>query len=116
MRASQSGRPAAFGWDRRERRRRIMAMEIETNGLIAEHIEACTAAKLFDPEIDADLLAHQLMLMSHGWALKAWRLKPAMGLRAYVDESLRLAFGGVLTPLGRRRLKVPPWPDEKAEA
>ena len=86
----------------RERRALIKQKEIETNGLIAECVERCIAAKLF-VETDIEMLSHQLMIFSHAWALKSWRLKPMMTLDRYVDSGLRIILGGVLTPRGRRQ-------------
>lgn len=84
----------------RERREIIKQKEIETNQLIAECIDDCISAGLF-AKTDVDLLTHQLVIFSHAWALKAWRLKRLMKVDDYVDGGLKIILGGVLTPLGR---------------
>ncbi len=94
---------------RPELRKAVQRMELETNRLIAEPIEACIAAGYVEPG-DVDLLTFDLVLMAHGWALKQWHFAGRVTLDAYVAEGLRLNLEGVLSDAGRRRLRALPAP------
>lgn len=72
-------------------RRMIMHLEIETNELLAERVEACVAAGVFR-KIDVDLTVYQLVMHAHAWALKHWRLKEITTL----DRYIRAGFDAVV--------------------
>lgn len=86
------------------RRNIIKQMECDSNELVAACVRDCIAAGLF-ADIDADLFTHQLILVSHGWALKAWRLTDRMSVEDYVDRSLALMLKAIVTPRGERQLR-----------
>ena len=89
---------------RKERRNLIKQTEVETNELIAAGIRDCIQAGLFD-EVDVELFTYQIVMFSHGWALKAWRFARRMDVEEYVDRGLRLMLRAVLTARGERALR-----------
>jgi len=86
---------------RKERRDAIKQLETETNELIAACIKDCVEAGYFERDIDVELLTYHVVMMSHAWALKAWRFRGLMSLDAYVARGLRLMLGGILTARGK---------------
>ncbi len=99
---------------RRDRRDLIKQWELETNKLIAACIRACVKAGVFE-DIDVELFTHQLIMFSHGWALKAWRFGTRMTVDEYVDRGLRLMLNSVLTEQARERIP-PAKPKARASA
>ncbi|HMM55732.1 MAG TPA: TetR/AcrR family transcriptional regulator [Candidatus Desulfobacillus sp.] len=88
---------------RADRRALIKAAETRTNRLFEECIDACVAAGHMR-EVNVDLLAYQLVLFAHSWALKHWSLGERYGLAGYVDEGVELLVAPFLTTKGRRVL------------
>jgi AcrR family transcriptional regulator len=89
---------------RKERRVAIKQKELETNELIAACVRDCIDAGLFEA-IDVDMFVHQIVMFSHGWALKSWRFGREMDVDTYVDRGLALMLRGVLTRAGERRMR-----------
>lgn len=85
---------------RPELRKAIQRLELETNRLIADPIEACIAAGYFVPT-NVELLTFRMVLLAHGWALKHWHFEGRVSLDTYIDESLDLYLEALLTPAGR---------------
>ena len=52
---------------------------------------------------DPDLVAYNLLLLAHAWALKHWYFERTMTLGAYVDAQLALALSAVVAPGSRCR-------------
>lgn len=77
------------------RLRVIMEKELETNRLIADCVEACVAAGRFRT-CNTDLVAYQLVMLAHSWALKRWHLRTVTTLDAYVDECLAVFLHGLM--------------------
>jgi AcrR family transcriptional regulator len=86
----------------RDRRRVIQAREIETNQLIGAAIADCIKARLVR-KVNVDVLIYQIVLIAHGWALKSWYFKPRLSIDQYIDDSLDILLGGILTPTGEKR-------------
>jgi AcrR family transcriptional regulator len=86
-----------------ERRRLVMQAEMETNGLIADCIQACIDAGVFRP-VDVAFLTDQLVMFAHSWALKHWRLARRYDLGRYIESGFDLYMNACLTDHGRRRL------------
>jgi AcrR family transcriptional regulator len=86
----------------RERRRVIQTREIETNQLIGAAIADCIKAKLVR-KVNVDVLTYQIVLIAHGWALKSWYFRPRLSIDQYIDDSLDILLGGILTPTGEKR-------------
>lgn len=86
-----------------ERRRLVMQAEMETNGLIAQCVQACIDAGVFRA-VDVEFLTYQLVMFAHSWALKHWRLMRKYSLETYVQAGFDLYMNACLTDLGRRRV------------
>lgn len=85
----------------RARRELLKAKEGESNQLIADCIEACIRAGLFD-EVDVEMLTYMIVMFCHAWALKSWRFRGRLTIGPYVDRGLKLMLESVLTPRGKR--------------
>jgi AcrR family transcriptional regulator len=84
-----------------ERRNLIKQLETDTNKLIEACIQDCIDAGYFETDVDMELMTYQVVMLSHSWALKAWRFRKSMTLDSYVARGLRMILRGVLTPRGR---------------
>jgi transcriptional regulator len=87
-----------------DRRRLVMAAEVETNGLIAESIQACVDAGLFRP-LDVEFLTYQLVMFAHSWALKHWRLSRKYDLEQYIRNGFWLYIPACLSDEGWRHFR-----------
>jgi AcrR family transcriptional regulator len=85
-----------------DRRELIQQREIETNRIIAITIAECMKSGLVR-KANADVLAYQIVLIAHGWALKSWYFKSRLSLDEYIQESIGILLNGILTPMGERR-------------
>ncbi len=65
----------------------IMALEVETAEPLREVYRDGVAEGVF-LDIDPRLVAHNLLLTAHGWALKHWNLSDWLTLDQYIDRSL----------------------------
>lgn len=81
-------------------RRTIMQLEIETNDLLAQRVQACVAAKLFRQDINVDLAVYQLIMHAHTWALKHWHLKEIVTLDEYIAAGFESSVRASATPAG----------------
>lgn len=77
----------------------IKRMELDTNQLIIDRIEECIEAGCFRP-VNVELLSYRIVLLAHGWALKAWRLQEIVTLDEYIEEGLDLFLNALMTPAG----------------
>ena len=82
-----------------ERKAEIKKLELETNHLVAECVRACIEAGYFR-SVDIHLLAYQVVMLAHGWALKRWVLGKTMTLDGYVSETIDLLLHGAMTESG----------------
>lgn len=85
-----------------ERQAEIMKMELESNSLVAECVRSCIAGGIFRP-LNVDLLAYQVVMLAHGWALKRWALGQSMTLDEYVSEAVELFLQRAMTEAGLRQ-------------
>ena len=67
----------------------IIRLEQETIDPFRVAVEAGIAAGVFRP-VPAELVAHNLKLAAHGWALKHWDVGARLDLTAYIDAELDL--------------------------
>jgi AcrR family transcriptional regulator len=88
-----------------EGRKRIMALEVETTGLLRECLEDAQQAGLIDP-CDTELVAHNLTVLAHAWALKHWRLKGHVDLDTYIAAETALAVKAILAPGQEKRYEA----------
>ena len=72
----------------------IMALEFETAEPIREVYRDGVAAGVF-LDIDARLVAHNMLLTAHGWALKHWNLSRWLTLDEFIDQELALLLASV---------------------
>lgn len=86
---------------RPQRRKAVQAMELETNRLIADPVDACIAAGWFRA-VNVDLLTFRLVFLAHGWALKHWHFAKIVTLDEYIEEGLDAQLEALLTPAGRQ--------------
>jgi AcrR family transcriptional regulator len=83
-------------------RERIKRLEVETSqplrDAVRDGVEA-GALRTADP----DLVAYNLLLLAHAWALKHWYFEKTMTLEAYIGAQLALALSAVIAPTSRRK-------------
>jgi AcrR family transcriptional regulator len=76
----------------------IKTLEFETAEPIREVYRAGVAAGVF-LDIDARLVAHNMLLTAHGWALKYWNLSRWLTLEEFIDQQLALLLASIrVTP------------------
>lgn len=84
-------------------RERIKSLEVQTSEPLRATIREGVQAGLLRP-VDVDLLAHNLLMAAHGWALKHWYLEQReLGLDAYITKQTALTLNAVVEPRRRRR-------------
>src|SRR6478736_3903166 len=72
----------------------IMVLEFETAEPIREvYRDGVTAGAFLD--IDARLVAHNILLTAHGWALKHWNLASWLSLDEYIEQELAMLLASV---------------------
>ena len=86
-----------------EGRTHLKRLEVETTRLVADVIERGIEAGVFVAETDADLVAFDLVILAHAWALKHWYLQPRLTLDGYVARQLALVLRSLLVPRRRAR-------------
>lgn len=77
---------------------RVKELELRTLRPIRQIVIAGLAGGAFRP-VDPELVAHTVMLIAHGWALKHWNVGRRMSLEEYVRQETELLLSGlVATP------------------
>lgn len=82
-------------------REQIKRLEVDTIEPLRQALTDGVAAGLFR-DIDVDLVAYDLLLLTHAWALKHWHFE-RLGLDEYVGHQFSLMLSGILEPRHRRR-------------
>lgn len=72
----------------------VMRLESETMAPLRDAVADGIANGQFRP-VSADLVAHNLKMIAHGWALKHWDLGARMSLEQYIDDELALLFASL---------------------
>ncbi len=85
-----------------EQRHRIKALESDLVGEIRRILEACIEAGLMQP-FNVEVMAYQVLMYGHTWALKLWALGTRLTVEQYVAEGERLLIVPFLTEAGRRK-------------
>ena len=83
-------------------RERIKRLEVETSQPLRDTVRAGVesgALRAADP----DLVAYNLLLLAHAWALKHWYFEQTKTLESYIRAQLALALSAVVTPAQKRR-------------
>jgi AcrR family transcriptional regulator len=83
----------------------LMRLELTTNKMISDCLQACIEVGHFRP-VNLDLVSYRIVLLAHGWALKAWHFKRTTTLNEYIREGLDLFLHGLLTKKGWRHWRV----------
>lgn len=78
-------------------RERIKNLEIETSEPLRRAVQDGVERGILQTRVP-DLVAYDLLLLAHAWALKHWYFERTMGLDAYVRAQLALAVGSVVAP------------------
>lgn len=82
-----------------ERQADLKKMELATNSLVADCVQACIDAGCFR-SLNVHLMAYQVVLVAHGWALKRWFLGKTVTLDQYVSEAVDSFLHAALTESG----------------
>ena len=85
-------------------RRQWMALEHDTNQLIARCVEQCIERGHFRA-LDVELMTYRIIMIAHTWALKAWHLHRVTTLDRYIEDSIEFVFSGALTAAGKRHYR-----------
>jgi len=72
----------------------IMALELETSEPIRGVYRQGVASGVFK-DLDARLVAHNILLTAHGWALKHWNLSQWLTLEEYIEQELAMLLASV---------------------
>lgn len=80
----------------RDGRAELKRLESETLAPLLDAVAAGVADGTFR-KVSPALVAHNLKLASHGWALKHWDMGPKMSLRSYIDQELEFVLAALRT-------------------
>ncbi len=83
-------------------RRKIKDLEIATSQPLRQIITTGITTETFRP-VDPDLVAYNLLLLAHAWALKHWYFQGNLDLDTYIRKQTKLALGGLIAPRKRKR-------------
>ncbi|NLY63754.1 MAG: TetR/AcrR family transcriptional regulator [Alcaligenaceae bacterium] len=78
---------------------KMKMLELKTNHMIAEFIQACIRADYLS-QTDVDLLVSRIIISSHAWPLKHWRLKQIVTLDEYLEQAVHASWTSLLLPRG----------------
>lgn len=87
-----------------EQRARIKALETDLVDQIQRCLQACIDRGLMQPA-NVQVMAYQLLMFGHTWALKRWSLGLAFDIDQYVADGERLLIDPFVTAAGRRELE-----------
>jgi AcrR family transcriptional regulator len=82
-------------------REKIKDLEVQTSEPLRTIIREGIDAGVLVP-VDVELVAHNLLLVAHGWALKHWYLERTLGFSDYVTKQTALALSALIEPRRRR--------------
>ena len=88
-----------------ERQAELKKMELATNCLVEDCVQACIDAGHFR-SLNVHLMAYQVVLVAHGWALKRWVLGKTVTLDEYVSEAVDSFLHAALTESGWKQWHV----------
>jgi TetR/AcrR family transcriptional regulator, cholesterol catabolism regulator len=83
-------------------RHRIKEFEVETTQPLVSILREGIDAGVLRP-VEPELVAYNLLLVAHAWALKHWYFERHLGFDEYVRNQLSLALHGLVAPRYRRR-------------
>lgn len=83
-------------------RERIKHLEVATSQPLVAVLREGIEAGILRP-VEPELVAYNLLLTAHAWALKHWYFERTLGFEDYVRSQLSLALHGLIQPRQRRR-------------
>lgn len=83
-------------------RAEIKKLEVDTAEPLRDVLRDGVAAGVL-VDTDTELLAYDMLLMAHAWALKHWYFERAFDLETYVRRQAAVILRGVIAPRRRRR-------------
>lgn len=83
-------------------REQIKRLEVETSQPLREAVRAGVEAGVFVTD-DSDLVAYDLLLLAHSWALKHWYFEQTKTLDSYIRAQLALALRAIVVPTQKRK-------------
>lgn len=83
-------------------RARLKELELATSAPLRDLVRAGIDSGAFR-QVDADLVAYNLLLAAHGWALKHWYFERGTTFEHYVSQQTSLILHGLLAPRRRAR-------------
>ncbi len=83
-------------------RARIKQLEVETTQPLVQVLREGIDAGALRP-VDPEMVAYNLLLVAHAWALKHWYFERTLGFEDYVRNQVSLALHGLVEPRQRRR-------------
>ncbi len=81
--------------------RKIKDLEVRTSEPLRALLHEGMVAGLLTP-VDVDLMAYNLVLVAHGWALKHWYYERSLTFGDYVRKQTALALRALVEPRRRR--------------
>jgi AcrR family transcriptional regulator len=78
-------------------RERLKRLESATTALLTAEVRDAIDNELFMP-VDSELVAYDLMMLAHGWALKHWYLAVSQSLDSYIAFQTSLVFRSLIRP------------------
>lgn len=78
-------------------RERLKRLESSTSALLTAEVRAAIDGEIFMP-VDSELVAYDLMMLAHGWALKHWYLAATQSLDSYIGFQTALIFRSLIRP------------------
>lgn len=83
-------------------RERIKRLEVETSQPLRDAVRTGVEAGVFVAD-DADLVAYNLLLLAHSWALKHWYFEQTKTLDSYIRAQLALTLRAIVAPAHKRK-------------
>jgi AcrR family transcriptional regulator len=84
-----------------EGREKIKELEVQTSDPLRQVIREGVAAGVLNTE-DPDLVAYNLLLLAHAWALKHWYFEQSLTFDEYVRKQTTLTLLALIEPSKRR--------------
>jgi AcrR family transcriptional regulator len=84
-----------------EGREKIKQLEVQTSEPLRQVIREGVAAGVLTTD-DPDLVAYNLLLLAHAWALKHWYFEQSLTFDEYVGKQTALTLSALLEPRRRR--------------
>ena len=78
-------------------REKIKELEVETSRPLRDLLTAGIDAGVFR-DVDVDLVAFDLLMIAHGWALKHWHFAPVYTVEQYIESQTDLMLRSLLAP------------------